>query len=109
MNSMKKLNFLNLSQRRIVHEAVFTHKSLLQQNPESTNIDYFKQQPTSNTRNSASGKLNLPVHRTTKFQNSPLFRTIKAWNSCPDHLSKDTIKIHKTQHQKLLIENTYKH
>lgn len=107
--SMKKLNFLNLSQRRIIHEAVFTHKSLLQQNPENTNIDYFKQQPTSNTRNSARGKLNLPVHRTTKFQNSPLFRTIKAWNSCPDHLSKDTIKIHKTQHQKLLIENTYKH
>ena len=107
-HSLKKLKFLKLAQRRNVHEAVFTHKSLLKQNPENINQEYFQQQPTSNTRNSARGKLNLPIHRTAKFQSSPLFRTVKAWNSCPDHLLKDTIKMHKTQHQKYLVEKTYK-
>ena len=107
-HSMKQLKFLNLNQRRTVHEAVFTHKSLLQLNPETNNADYLQQRPTSNTRNATQGKLNLPKHRTSKFQHSPLYRTIKSWNSCPDTISKDSVKIHKTQHQKFLIQQTYK-
>lgn len=107
--SMSKLRFLNLHQRRIVHESVYTHKSLLQLNPPNSNIVYLQQRPTSNTRNSTIGKLNLPKHRTTKFQNSPLYRTIKAWNSCPEHLPKENIKEHKTQFQKHLINQTYAH
>ena len=106
-HSMKQLKFLNLSQRRTVHEAVFTHKSLLQLNPESNNADYLEQRPTSNTRNSTQGKLNLPKHRTTKFQHSPLYRSIKSWNSCPETLCKDSVKIHKRQHQKFLIQQTF--
>ena len=108
-DSLRKLQFLNLHQRRTVHEAVYTHKSLLQLNPANTNADYLQHRPTSNTRSSTLGKLNLPKHRTSKFQNSPLFRTIKSWNSCPDHISTDNIKTHKSLHQKYLITETYKH
>ena len=105
--SFNKLKFLRLNQRRTIHEAVYTHRSLLQVNPASTNSDYLKQRPTSNTRNSTLGKLNLPRHRTSKFQNSPLYRTIKSWNSCPDHIPIDNLKTHKTQHQKFLINQSY--
>ena len=83
-------------------------KSLLQQNPDNINQKYFQQQPTSNTRNSARGKLNVPIHCQAKFQSSPLFQTIKTSYTCPVHLLKDTIKMHKTQHQKYLIEKIYK-
>lgn len=107
-NSLNKLKFLNLHQRRTVHETVYTHKSLLQLHPANTISDYLKQRPTSTTRNSTTGKLNLPKHRTAKFQNSPLYRTIKSWNSCPDHIPTDNIKTHKTHHQKYLIMQTYK-
>lgn len=107
-DSLRKLKFLNLHQRRTIHETVYTHKSLLQLHPANTNTDYLQQRPTSNTRHSTMGKLNLPKHRTSKFQNSPLYRTIKSWNSCPDNIATDNIKTHKTLFQKYLINKTYK-
>ena len=106
-HSMSKLRFLNLHQRRTIHETVYTHKSLLQLNPHNSNTSYQQLRPTSNTRNSTVGKLNLPKHHTTKYQHSPLYRTVKSWNSCPNHLSQTTIKEHKTQLQKHLINTTY--
>jgi hypothetical protein len=106
-HSMSKLRFLNLQQRRMVHESVYTHKSLLQLNPPNSNTPYLQQRPTSNTRNSTIGKLNLPKHRTSKYQSSPLYRTIKSWNACPNHLPQNSIKQHKTQLQKHLINTTY--
>ena len=105
--SLSKLRFLNLQQRRMIHETVYTHKSLLQLNPHNTNTTYLQQRPTSNTRNSTIGKLNLPKHRTTKFQNSPLYRTIKSWNCCPNNLPQNNIKQHKTHLQKHLINTSY--
>ena len=56
-SSFKKLKFLRLEQRRYLHEAVFTHKSLLFQNPGEINNSYFNQIPTGNTRQAAQGKL----------------------------------------------------
>ena len=105
--SLTKLKFLNLQQRRNIHEATFTHKSLLELNPTTINSQYLQQRPTSNTRFSAEQKLNLPQHRTSKFQNSPLYRTIKSWNSCPSHIPTQNTKIFKTTLQKHIIKQTY--
>ena len=100
--SRHKLKFLDLQQRRNIHEAAFVHKSLQQLNPTNINSEYAKQQPTSNTRNSHEGKLNLPIHRTSKYQQSPFFRTIKSWNSSPTTLTQsklpNTFKINLQKH-----------
>ena len=106
-NSFEKLKFLKLHQRRTIHETVFTHKSILNLNPTNINSDYLQQRPTSNTRNSEMGKLNLPRHQTARYENSPLYRTIKSWNSCPNDIPTENIKIHKTSFQKYLLNKTY--
>ena len=106
--SLKKLKFLKLNQRRTVHETVFIHKSLLNINPANINEDYSQQKPTGNTRRAHQGKLNLPTHQSSKYQNSPFYRTIKSWNSCPSSFPADNPKTHKSHFQKYLINQTYK-
>ena len=107
--SFQKLKFLNLEQRRLVHEAVFAHKSFLDKNPQLINLQYLKQLSTSHTRNSSHSSLNLPSHRCSKYQKSPFYRTIKAWNSSPKDIPTHNIKIFKKYFQRNLIDETYKH
>ena len=106
-SSFKKLKFLKLEQRRYLHEAVFTHKSLLFQNPEDINNSYLKQIPTGNTRQATQGMLTLPKHTTSKYENSPLYRSIKAWNSCPPHIPTGNLKTHKAALHKHIIQQSY--
>ena len=101
-NSLRELNFLNLEQRREVHATVFVHKALLHQNTENINNQYQNCMSTANTRYAEQRKLTVPKHKTTKFEKSPLYRTIKAWNNSPS-LPFDNIKQHKTLLQKHLI------
>lgn len=105
--SLQKLKFLTLNQRRTVHESIFAHKSILQINPTNINTEFLQQQPTSSTRHGHSGKLNLPKHRTSKYEDSPLYRSIKSWNCIPNHLPTENPKILKTNFQKYLISETY--
>ena len=105
--SFNKLKFLRLEQRRFLHEAVFCHKSLLFQNPEEINNSYLKQLPVGNTRQAAQGKLTLPTHSTSKYENSPLYRSLKTWNSCPTSIPTGNIKIHKSALHKHIIQQTY--
>ena len=106
-NSLRKLKFLNLQQRRTIHEAVFANKSLVQQNPMNINTEYQQQRPTSNTRHSQHGKLNIPIHHTSKYEHSPIYRTIKAWNSCPNQHTTEKPNTLKISLQKHMIQQTY--
>ena len=105
--ALEKLRFLKLSERRTVHEATFAHKSILQQNPKNISDEFLKLKPTSNTRHASRGKLNLPVHSTSKYAASPLYRTIMSWNAVPITLATDNIKTLKKQFQKHLIDTSY--
>ena len=52
-------------------------------------------------------KFRIPKHQTTKFQRSPLYRTIIAWNNAPKDLPKENVKTHKKLLQdRLIAENT---
>ena len=104
---LKELRFLNLQQKRQVHEAVFIHKSLLNQQSENINERYKNQQPFSNTRFAAAGKLILPKHRTSKFQNSPFYRTIKTWNNIPAQIPIEKPNIFKNHYQKFLVNSIH--
>ena len=102
--SLKELKFLNLKQRRTIHETVFIHKAILQQSSANINEEYQKYVPDTNTRYAKKGKFNIPVHKTTKFEKSPLYRTIISWNNLPENLPQETVKQHKNQLQKQLIK-----
>ena len=107
--AFSKLKFLNLNQRQTVHEATFTLKSLLDINPSHINLEYLKLHPANNTnsRRSSEGKLNLPPHQTSRFEQCPLYKTIKSWNSVPENIPTYNVKVFKTNFQKFLIKNTY--
>ena len=104
-SALKQLNFLNLQQRRIVHEVVFCHKSLIDRHPANINNIYQQQLPKTNTRGAAAGKLNIPKHKTSKYEQSPLYRTIKAWNAVPTDIDKDSVQTHKAAYQRYLVKN----
>ena len=107
--SFHKLKFLNLEQRREIHAAVFTNKSLLHINPTDISLKYLNQCSTgsNNTRNNATGTLNLPKHKSKKFQQSPFYRCIVAWNSSPPNLPIHKPNLFKKSLQKYIIKNTF--
>ena len=60
-----------------------------------------------NTRNAAAVKFNIPKHTTTKYEQSPLYRTITAWNAVPSTIETGDVKKHKRNYQRLLINKTH--
>ena len=107
-NCFKHLNFLNLEQRRKVHESVFIHKALTENSTPNLHKEYSNYIPKANTRRLTTGKLTIPTHSTSKFKKSPLYRTITTWNSIPSSIPNKSIKIHKVNYQKHLISQTYR-
>ena len=105
--SFNKLKFLRLDQRRYIHETVFIHKSLIFQNPSEINNQYLQHLSITDNRQSYTGKLVPPKHNTTKYTQSPLYRTIQSWNSCPSTFPTGNIKQHKTKLHKHIIQKTY--
>ena len=106
-NSLKHLKLLNLEQRLSIHETVFAHKAIEGKLSANINKIYKDHLSTGNTRQATNQKLTVPAHKTSKFQRSPLYRTIMSWNKCPISISKENIRQHKKQHQAHLISTTY--
>ena len=76
----KKLNYLNLDDKRKVHEGVFVHKALNDKMPRNIIEEYQKLQSYANNRSAENGSLNVPKHKTSKYENSVLYRSVKVWN-----------------------------
>ena len=102
---LKELNFLNLKQKRQVHEAVFIKKALMNKLSHNITYKYLEHLPNEKTRQAEQGKLNLPKHRTTKYEKSPLYRTIKTWNNIPESISENQPNLLKRKYQTYLIQN----
>ena len=102
--ALKELRLLNLENRRVVHAAVFAHKSLSNKTTQSINQKYQKFRPKTNTRNSLNYKINIPRHNMSKYKRSPFYRTIKAWNQATPFLGFGEIKRHKNSFQAALVE-----
>jgi hypothetical protein len=105
--SLTKLNLLNLQQRRSVHETVLVHKALKDKSSENINTLYQQHLSKSNTRQATHKKLSVPLHRSSKFEKSPLYRSITSWNKCPNTIDTDSIQLHKKQLQKHILATTY--
>ena len=100
---MKELKFLNLEQRRKIHRTVFLHKALLNISSQNLHYQISNYLPKFNTRNKSKNNLTIPTHNTAKFERSPLYKMILDWNSTPDTLPKDNVKLDKIHFQKYLI------
>ena len=104
--ALKELKLINLKKRRMVHEAVFAHKSLTGKTTKTIYNRYNHYKSKFNTRNSCKNKLNIPQHNSTKYKKSPLYRTIKSWNKSLPVLDLGNIKNHKETFQKSLLDNS---
>ena len=107
-DALKTLKFLPLKDKRKVHEAVYVHKALNEKLPIEITNHYTDQLSKKNLRSSTQTKLNIPVHKTQQYQCSPLYRTIKSWNSTPTELRAETItNTFKKKLQSYLLKQTH--
>ena len=79
--ALRKLKYLNLEEKRKIHEGVFTHKVITGKMPENIINEYNKLRSFGSNRSAQNGDLKIPKHKTTIYEKSVLYRTIKTWNN----------------------------
>ena len=57
------------------------HKALNDKLPASITDKYRNQISKQNLRSTSQLTLNIPIHKTQKYQLGPLYRTLKSWNN----------------------------
>ena len=88
--ALRTLNFLPLSDKRKVHEAVYVHKAMNGRQPKEITDQYNSYKPKQNPRTCKLATLNIPKHATEQYKKSPMYRTIKTWNNIPEQLRSET-------------------
>ena len=86
--ALKKAKLLSLECKRQVHDAVYVHKALSGKLPANICQQYQNQQPLRNLRSKEKQILTIPKHNTENYKNSPLYRSILAWNNAPTDFKK---------------------
>ena len=105
--ALEKLRYLNLDNKRKVHEAVFTHKAVNGLQPKEICEKYRELLPTGNTRSASRLIINNPKHKTSLYERSPLYRTIQTWNKLPLDLKTTPDEAFKKNVQKSMIKSCY--
>ena len=103
--ALKTLKHLNLEEKRNIHEAVFTRKVLAGKMPNNLTEEYKKLHPRLNHRSATEGTLNIPIHKTSKYENSVLYRTVKSWNNTNVNIRKEETSIFKKKLQATYVAN----
>ena len=106
--ALKTLKYLNLSEKRNIHEAVFVHKTMSGKMPKNITEDYHKLQPRLNHRSAENMILNIPAHKTSKYENSVLYRSVKTWNQLPTELKNEDTSTFKKKLQSHVTNMKYK-
>ena len=98
--ALKKANLLPLDEKRKIHEAVYIHKGLSGKLPTAINREYQQHISLKCNRSANRRILTIPIHKTERFKNSPLYRTIKTWNNIPQHIKEiETTKAFRHNYQ----------
>ena len=84
--ALKTANLLSLNEKRKIHEAVYIHKGLAGKLPTAISDEYKQYYSLKNNRSADRKILRIPKHKTQQYENSPLYRTIKTWNSIPQDI-----------------------
>ena len=75
--------------------------------PQNLTAEYSHLQACSNHRAATKGTLNIPIHKTTKFKSSVLYRTVKTWNDISGDMKKKKQNSFKTSLQADVIHKKY--
>ena len=86
--ALDKAKLLTLEEKRNLHCAVYVQKALSDKLPRTVCQKYQQHQSLKNHRSANKQILTIPKHKTENFKNSPLYRTITAWNSTPEEIKK---------------------
>ena len=105
--ALQRLRYLNLNNKRQVHEAVFAYKAINETHPEDISQKYKELLPKGNTRSAKRQIINYPRHKTSLYEKSPLYRTITTWNQIPTELKTAPATTFKKQVQKNCINTLY--
>ena len=97
--ALKTLKYLNLDEKRKIHEAVFIHKINTGKMPKIITEEYLNLQSFGNNRSAENGILKIPKHKTAKYENSVLYRTIKTWNKTPVEIRNESTDVFKKKLQ----------
>jgi len=102
---MEKLNWLNMSNRRLLHKMTFTHKILTLKTPTYLS-DNFIPRNTIHDHNTRQNSLIVTQQHTTSVYGSSFIvsSTIK-YNALPPHLKSLNLKQFKKQYHKILLQN----
>ena len=87
-DALKKAHLLTLEDKRKIHDAVYVHKALSGKLPIKICQQYHDHQPLRNLRSTERQTLAIPNHKTENYKNSPLYRSIHAWNNAPTDIKK---------------------
>ena len=101
-------NLLTLEAKRQIHEAVFTKRAMSGKLPTSITQKYQKLTSLKTNRSSERQILAVPKHKTEYYKNSPLYRTVKTWNSVPQNLKNTEVETFKANYQRYLHQDTSK-
>ena len=86
--ALSKANLLSLENKRQVHDAVYVQKALSGKLPVKICQQYQEHQSRRNFRSAEKQILAIPTHKTENYKNSPLYRSIAAWNNTPTDIKK---------------------
>ena len=103
----KTLKYLNLEEKRQIHEAVFSHKALTGKTPSSITSEYLKLLSHEDNRSALRGNLKIPHHKKSLFERGVLYRTVKMWNSTDPNIRTDDTTSFKVKLQKTMQNEKY--
>ena len=105
--NLNKLKYLNLQDKRNVHEAVFAYKAINKTQPKEISKKYSELLPTGKTRAATKQTINYPKHKTSLYEKSPLYRTITTWNKIPTEIKSKPATTFKKCFQKFKVETVH--
>jgi hypothetical protein len=85
-DALKDANLLPLQAKREIHEGVYAYKALNGKQPAAVCRRYQQQYSLMQNRSAARKILTIPIHKTEKYKDSPIYRTLTTWNSVPQDL-----------------------
>ena len=106
--ALQTLKYLNLEEKRKIHEAVYTHKILAGKMPKNITKDYNELNSRLNHRSTEKSVLNIPIHKSSRYENSVLYRTVKTWNAIDPELKKKETPSFKRSLQAQMINSKHR-
>ena len=106
-DALKILKYLNLEEKRNIHEAVFAHKALTSKMPTLITTEYLNLLSYEDHRSAMKGNLQIPRHKKNLYKSSVLYRTVNAWNNTSPTIRTEDAGKFKRELQKNMVTKKF--